>query len=175
MSFVSRWVKRFKPLEIEDGFFGHLVYVKATSTKFPYWVAWRHFSPCSSEIKLFIDAPGPGLPPNEGQRAFYDWVEQDYKLIFAKVEIALPPVFEPLMQEQSMLVPFSKVFAAPFSTAFHLTSFSMPAPQDGMEPEWEMSFESNSKPDFLVQVDLIGANPQPDIFVDFVDHAPARF
>jgi len=175
MSFVSDWLNRFKPPEIEDEFFGRLVYVKAAGAKHPYWEGRRHFSPCSGDIKLFIDAPGPGLPPNERQREFFGWVERDYERIFAKIERVLPPAFEPLMRKTSMLAPYAQVFGAPFASTFRLTSFAIPAPWDGILSEWEMSFESNSEPHFLVQMDLIGADPQPDVFVDFVDYAPARF
>jgi len=166
VGFFSDLVKRFKPLEIEDGFFGHLTYMKTPSARISYWEAERRFAPTAANVELFIDAPGSKLPPNEKQRAFFNWVEQDYEIILAHIEQVLPSLFERLNQ-RSLVAPFAAKFSAPFSGMFHLTSFSIPVPCEGVAPAWGMSFESNTKPDFLLQVELIGADPRPDISFDF--------
>ncbi len=162
----SRLLRRFKPLEIDDPFFGRLVYMKISGPGISYWESERQFSPCSRQVELLIDAPGPKLPPNEDQREFFNWVEQNYAEILKSIESVARPAMEDLMRKP-LMAKYSDVIGQPFSSAFHLDSFSIPVPRAGVAPKWEMSFESNSDVGFLVTVELIGADPQPDISIDF--------
>lgn len=166
MGFISRLFGLFKPLEIDDPFFGRLVYMNVSGPSVSYWESERQFSPCSRPVELFIDAPGPKLPPKEDQREFFNWVEQNYAEILTSIESVAQPVMEDMMRKP-LMAKFSDVFDQPFSSAFHLGSFSIPVPQIGIAPKWEMSFESNSDVGFLVTVEMIGADPQPDISIDF--------
>lgn len=55
--------KMFRPLEVEDDFFGHLKYIRLPQDCISYWEATRLFTPTAREIELFVDAPAPELPP----------------------------------------------------------------------------------------------------------------
>jgi len=165
MQFISRLMKWFKPLGIEDAFFGHLAYMEVSHGA-SYWEAKRPFGPISAYVEAFIDAPGPRLPPNEEQRAFFGWVEQNYPAILANVERALPSLLEQLTK-RPLIAPFTSILSTPFSDTFRLTSLSIPVPHDGVVPKWEISFESNAGEALLLTVQMIGTDPQPDISFDF--------
>ena len=166
MGFFSSLLRHFKALEIDDPFFGRLVYMKVSGAQIPYWECKRQFSPCSRQVELFIDAPEPKSPPNEKQREFFNWVEQNYAELLTSIEEATKPSIEELVR-RPLMAQFSNVLDVPFASMFHPSSFSIPVLRDGVMPEWEMSFESNSEVCFLATVELIGGNPRPDISIDF--------
>jgi hypothetical protein len=142
---LLRGLKSFRPLEVDDEFFGHLVYIK-TRTR-PYWEAERSFSPSGTEIELFIDAPGHEQSPNQAQREFFAWVERDYAAIIIDVERVSRPVFENW---------FGKPIEGAFEEEFKLSSFSIPLPTDG-PAEWEMTFDSRTDREHMLVVTLQGS------------------
>jgi hypothetical protein len=150
MRFLGRLLKRFKPLEIDDPYFGRLVYMKLPKGKVSYWEAKLHFHPCGREIELFIDAPGHEQAPNEEQREFFAWVQTSYPAIIAGIEGVLRARSEQWTRQK---------LTKKFEEAFKLTSFSIPLPTDE-PPEWEMSFDSEADADHLFTVSLQGVEVQ---------------
>jgi len=146
MGFLSELFKRFKPVEVDDAFFGRLVYIKRSNGR-SYWEGRHRFSPCRQEIGVFIDAPGHRQAPDQKQREFFSWVERDYEAIIASVGRVLRPQYEQWTR---------KPFAKPFKSEFKLTSFDIPL-QTGDPMEWEMCFDSETDANHLFSVTLQGA------------------
>ena len=146
MGLLGALLKKFRPLEVEDEFFGHLVYMKMPKGRIAYWEAKRLFSPSGREIELFIDAPGPEQAPAELQREFFAAVERNYSKIVTAVESVLRSQFEEWT---------GKPLAAPFDSEFTMTSFSIPHAPLGVA-QWEMSYESRSDANHLLTVSFQG-------------------
>lgn len=146
MNLISALLKKLRPLEIEDSFFGRITYIKMPKGRISYWEAKRLFKPSSREIELFIDAPAAELPPNDLQRQFFTFVETHFKEILKAVEVILRPQFEEWTR---------KPLAEPIEAEFTMTGFSIPcAPLE--QAEWEMSFESKTDANHLFSVSLNG-------------------
>jgi len=146
LGFLKKLLKRFRPLEAHDAFFGRILYMRMPKGKTSYWESKRMFSPCGGEIELFIDAPGHNQPPDEKQRNFFSWVEREYRAIVAHVELVLRPQFEQWTRNP---------LAKPFAEEFKLVSFSIPLITED-SAEWEMSFESTTDENHLFTVTLHG-------------------
>jgi len=146
MGILSNLLNKFRPIEIDDKFFGHLIYMKMPQGRISYWEASRVFSPTGQEIELFIDAPAPEQPPDELQRQFLLSIESKYKEILLSVEAVLRPQFEEWTR---------KPLSGTLDTEFTMTSFSIPyaALHDA---EWEMSFDSRTDANHLYTVTLNG-------------------
>lgn len=138
--------KMFRPLEVDDEFFGHLKYIKLPQGYISYWEATHLFSPMAREIELFVDAPAPELPPSELQREFFLTVEQHYSRILIEVEAVLRPHFEEWAR---------KPLSGPFTAEFTLTSFSIPNVAIE-EARWDMCFESTTESNHLFMVEMRG-------------------
>ncbi len=146
MGIITNLLKKLRPPEVEDEFFGRLVYMKMPKGRISYWEAKKVFSPAGREIELFIDAPAPGELPGELQRQFFLTAERNHDKILSAVEALLRPWFEEWTRKSLTL---------PFGTEFTMTSFSIPnAPI--YEAEWEISFESQTDPNHLFTVALRG-------------------
>ena len=148
MTMLSDHFKMFRPLEVEDEFFGHLKYIRLPQDCISYWEATRLFTPTAREIELFVDAPAPELPPSELQRQFFLTVEQHYSRILVEVEAVLRPHFEEWAR---------KTLSGPFSTEFTMTSFSIPNVAIE-EAHWDMCFESITEPNHLFMVEMQGTH-----------------
>ena len=146
MGILADFLKRFRPLEVADEFFGRLTYMKMPKGRVSYWEATRTFAPSGREIELFVDAPGPELLPNESQRQFFLTVEGHYSGIVASVEAVLRPQFEAWCRAP---------LALPFEREFTLTSFSIPN-MALADAQWEMSFDSHTDQNHLFSVSLVG-------------------
>jgi len=142
MGFFSSLFKRLRPPELDDEFFGRLVYMKMPQGRVSYWEAKRVFPPTGREVELFIDAPAPLATPNETQRNFFLEVAHDYHGILAAIEPLLRSELETWIH---------KPIERPFADEFILTSFSIPVPSE-MPPDWEMSFDSVTDPNHLFSV-----------------------
>lgn len=140
--------KMFRPLEVEDEFFGHLKYITLPQGSISYWDATRLFTPTARKIELFVDAPAPKLPPSELQRQFFLTVEQHYSRILVEIEAVLRPHFEEWSR---------KPLSGPFSTEFTMTSFSIPNVAIE-EAQWDMCFESITEPNHLFMVEMRGTH-----------------
>ncbi len=138
--------KKFRPLEVEDEFFGHLIYMEMPQGRISYWEAKRIFSPTAREIELFVDAPAPELSPSALQRQFFLTVEGHYSRILADVETVLRPQFEEWSH---------KPLSGPFSTEFTMASFSIPNVVME-EAQWDMHFESKTDLNHLFIVAMRG-------------------
>ena len=112
MKMLRDLFNQFRPLEVEDDFFGHLKYIRLPQDCISYWEATRLFTPTAREIELFVDAPAPELLPSELQRQFFLTVEQHYSRILVEVEAVLRPHFEEWAR---------KPLSGPFSTEFTMT------------------------------------------------------
>jgi hypothetical protein len=146
MGLLSDLLKKFRPLEVRDEFFGYLVYMRTPKGRVAYWEAKRVFSPSGRVIELFIDAPSPELPPSELQRQFFLAVEQHYDGILASVQAVLRPQFEEWTR---------KPLSTPVESEFTMTSFSIPN-VTFRQAQWEMSFESQTDANHLFTVSLSG-------------------
>lgn len=146
MGLLGNLLKKFRVLEVEDEFFGHLTYMKMPKGRISYWEAKRLFSPSGREIELFIDAPGPEQKPAELQRQFCAAVERKYSKILTAVESVLRPQFEEWTR---------KPLAVPLAAEFTMKSFSIPHAQLDVA-QWDMSFESQSDANHLFTVALHG-------------------
>ncbi|OAI19158.1 MULTISPECIES: hypothetical protein [Methylomonas] len=146
MSLISSLLKKFRPLEVDDPFFGLITYMKMPRGRISYWEATRLFKPSNREIELFIDAPAAELPPNELQRQFFTSVEVRFKEVLKAVELVLRPQFEEWTR---------KPLCESFEVEFTMTSFSIPC-ASLEHAEWEISFESKSDANHLFSVSLIG-------------------
>ncbi|HEV8326393.1 MAG TPA: hypothetical protein VGQ08_02830 [Nitrospiraceae bacterium] len=149
MRMLSDLLKKLRPLEVDDEFFGCLIYMKMPKGRISYWEAKRTFSSSGREIELFIDAPALELPPSELQRQFFLTVERHYSSILAAVETVLRPQFEEWSR---------KPLSGAFSTEFTMTSFSIPnvVIEDS---RWQMYFESQTDANHLFNVALRGEHP----------------
>ncbi len=146
MGILSNLLRRLRPLEIEDDFFGHLTYMQMPKGSISYWEAERTFAPTGRDVELFIDAPSPKQPPDELQRKFFRTVERRYESILSAVETVLRPQFEEW---------FDKPLSVPFTQEFTMGSFSIPHVM-GDEAEWDMSFDSRTDAGHLFTVYLRG-------------------
>lgn len=155
MGFLGALFKRLRPPELEDGFFGRLVYMKMPKGRASYWEAKRLFPPANREVDLFIDAPAPLAAPNEAQHNFFLEVAHDYAGILAAIEPVLRREFEAWTH---------KPMERPFADEFILGSFSIPAPSE-MPPEWELSFDTVTDPEHLFSVRMRGRVPG-DVTID---------
>lgn len=145
MGLLSALLQRFRPLVIDDEFFGRMVYMRMPKGRVSYWEAQRPFAPIGREIELFIDAPSPEQPPDETQRQFFMDLESGYGEIADAIDPALRLVFEEWTR---------KPLEASFTEEFTLTSFAIPrAP---LVSPWEMSFDSKSDSNHLFTVTLRG-------------------
>ena len=146
MGMLTNLLNKFRPIEFDDKFFGHLIYMKMPKGRISYWEASRVFSPTGQEIELFIDAPAPEQPPDELQRQFLISIESRYREILVAVEAVLRPQFEEWTR---------KPLSGTLDTEFTMTSFSIPhAPLQ--EAQWEMSFDSKSDVNHLFTVAISG-------------------
>ncbi len=141
--------KKFRPLEIEDAFFGRLRYVDVRPEPKSYWEAQRSFPPTGRDIELFIDAPGPEQPPNEHQQRFYTSVEENFSELLAAAEAAILPELESFM---------GKPVERPFHDDLTMTGFSIPD-ADLADAEWDMSFDSQSDMSHFITVNFEGLKP----------------
>lgn len=142
-------LKRFRPLELEDLFFGRIVYMKMPRGRRSYWEARRVFEPTGREIEVFVDAPAPQQPPSVGQREFFSAVERDYLRILEAVDGTLRSEFEGWT---------GKPLVGPLDAEFTLSGFSIPdAPLE--KADWEISFDSASDEGALFTVSLTGMTP----------------
>lgn len=142
-------LRKLRPLQAEDVFFGRLVYMKMPGDQGSYWEARRKFGTSGQEIELFIDAPAPKQPPAERQRDFFTTVERDYARILEAVDPVLRSEFygwtgEPL--------------SGPIEETFELESFSIPDATIE-EAEWEISYETTGGAKALFSVQLTGLTP----------------
>ncbi len=142
MKVLQELLRRFKPLEIEDAFFGRLIYMKMPKGRISYWEAKRRFLPTKTDIELFIDAPGDELPPSELQRHFFTTIERDYIQYIAAADAVLRPEFEKWTRSP---------LSTPFEAEFTMTSFSIPNTRIE-EAEWDISFESRTDRNHLFTV-----------------------
>ena len=148
MSILKSLLKIFRPLIIDDPFFGSLTYMKMPKGRISYWEATRFFAPTNREVELFIDTPAPEQPPSDLQRQYFSDVETRFKEILAAAEIVLRPKFE-AWSRQSLV--------QPFASEFIMTSFSIPAlPLE--QADWEISFESQTDKNHLFTVSFKGLN-----------------
>jgi hypothetical protein len=146
MSIITSLLKKFRPLVIEDQFFGSLTYMKMPKGHVSYWEATRHFSPTNREVELFIDAPAPEQPPSELQRQFFSSVEYRFKEILTSAEAILRSQFEEWCRQ-----PLGQPFDVEFTTA----SFSVPTlPLE--QANWEISFVSQTDENHLFSVAFSG-------------------
>lgn len=146
MSILTPFLKKFRPLAIEDPFFGSLTYMKMPKGRVSYWEATRLFSPTNREIELFIDAPAPEQPPSESQRRFFSSVEHRFKEVLTSAEVILRPRFE-----EWCGLPLGQ----PFEVEFTMASFSIPTlPLE--QADWEMSFVSQTDENHLFSVAFTG-------------------
>ncbi|WP_285608087.1 hypothetical protein [Geothrix edaphica] len=148
MGLLSGLLKKFRPLQVDDSFFGRITYMKVHTANASYWEAKRSFAPTGREIELFIDAPAPEQPPNTLQRQFFENVESRFIEIAAAAEYVLRPLFEKWTHQ-----PLSN----PFDVEFTLTSFSIPCVAFD-NADWEMSFESKTDENHLFSVAFSGMN-----------------
>lgn len=143
---LSNILKKFRPLEFQDEFFGRLIYMKAPKGRISYWEARRVFASTGREIELFIDAPSHEQPPHQVQREFFSAVESRFKEILAATETVLRPQFEEWARQ-----PLSE----PFELEFTMTSFSIPYTTLD-QATWEASFELKTDANHLFTVALRG-------------------
>jgi hypothetical protein len=132
MNLIKNFLKKLKPFEKNDPFFGPLTYMKMPKGRLSYWEAKKRF--CGGDVELFIDAPAPMQLPNEEQRAFFSDVEKHYDDI-------LPSAVSVILAASQDL----------HAKNFIPVSFSIPLqPLD--KADWEISFEitGNSSPLFSV-------------------------
>ena len=146
MGILANLLKKFRPVELDDKFFGHLTYMKMPKGRISYWEAKKVFAPTGHEIELFIDAPAPEQPPDEIQHQFLMSIESKYGEILVAVETVLRPQFEEWSR---------KTLSETFGDEFTMTSFSIPhaALHDA---QWEMSFESKTNAQHLFTVSISG-------------------
>lgn len=143
-------LKRFRPFETQDDFFGRLVYIRIPRGPHPsYWEAKRTFGPTGKEIDLLIDAPAERQPPSERQRDFYRKVEQHYPDLLAAAEAAVLPELEAWIGR-----PLDK----PIRDDLTMTGFSIPD-ADLRHTEWDMAFDSASDMSHFINVYFEGMKP----------------
>jgi len=146
MKLLFDFLKKFRPLALQDDFFGQLTYMEAPEDRVSYWEAKRVFVPTGREIELFIDAPAPRQPPRQGQREFFLAVEERFKEVLAASEVILRPQF----QEWT-----GQPLTEPFEIEFTMGSFSIPCASLD-HATWEMSFDSRSDANHLFTVTFQG-------------------
>lgn len=142
-------LKRFRPFEMEDPFFGRLVYMKMPRERGSYWEAKRVFGPTGKDIEMLIDAPAARQPPSERQRQFYKAVEDNYAEIFAIAAAAVKPELEEWMQR-----PVDR----PIEEDLTMTGFSIPD-TELRHAEWDMGFDSASDMSHFINVYFLGMKP----------------
>jgi len=146
MELLSNLLKKFRPLEVQDDFFGRITYMRMPKGRISYWEAKRVFAPTGREIEVFIDAPAPEQAPQQLQREFFLSVENRFKELLAASEAILRPQFEEWVRR-----PLSE----PLEREFTMASFSIPcAALD--HATWEVSFESKTDENHLFTVTLHG-------------------
>jgi hypothetical protein len=156
MGLLDRLLKRFRPLEAEDVFFGRLVYMKMPKGKVSYWEAKRAFAPTGGEVELFIDAPAPEQPPDAVEREFFAAVERRYPELMSAVEPVLRSAYEGWRDEP---------LPGAVDEEFTLGSFSIPhAPM--ADARWEMSFDSRSDSEHLFSIEMEGETPTGEVSID---------
>jgi hypothetical protein len=140
MGIVDKILSAFRPLQVEDKFFGTLVYMKMPRGRTSYWEAQKKLR--TREVELFIDAPAPESPPSTLQQQFFAQVERDLESWFAETDRILRPQFEEWTR---------RPLTARFEDEFTLTGFDIPnvALSDA---EWEMSFDSKSDANHMFTV-----------------------
>lgn len=142
-------LKKLRPLELDDPFFGRIVYMKMPGDRRSYWEAQRVFGPTGREIEIFVDAPASQQPPSPRQREFFSAVEREYPRILEAVDGTLRSEFEGWTGQP---------LDGPLDAEFNLSSFSIPdAPME--KAEWEVSFDSASNEGALFSVCLTGMTP----------------
>lgn len=151
---LRRVITRFRPLEIDDIYFGKLVYIAMPKDKTSYWEARRWFIPCHREVELFIDAPGHKQAPDTKQRDFFTWVENYYPAIIISTTEVLRTCYENWT---------GSPLAENCNPEFILTSFSIPL-LTGDSPEWEISYEQAAT-NHLFTVSMRGIKPV-DVSID---------
>lgn len=146
MGMLSNLLKNIRPLELEDPYFGSIVYMKMPQGCTSYWEASRTFQPLRREVELFIDAPAPEQPPADLQQQFFAEVESRYQELLHAVESMLRPQFETWLR---------RPLPGPFADEFTLSSFSIPHARLSVA-EWEIYFESKTDARHLFIVTLNG-------------------
>jgi hypothetical protein len=150
MGLLEKLLGKLRPLELEDEFFGPLVYMKMPRGKISYWEARRAFSPTGAEVELFLDAPAPEQPPDATQREFFAEVERRYAELMSAVEPLLRSAYERWRDEP---------LTGALDEEFTLGSFSIPhAPMAGAR--WEMTFDSRSDDEHLFSIEMEGGRPR---------------
>lgn len=141
--------KRLLPPEIDDEFFGRLIYMKMPKDRDSYWEARCVFSPTGTEVNVFIDAPAPMAAPNDAQRKFFRDVVHDY----GEIQAVVAPVLQEQLESWARK-PMTRAFADEFT----LVSFSIPVPS-AAEPEWELSFDNRTDENHMFTIQMRGRSP----------------
>jgi hypothetical protein len=139
----KRFFDRFKPVRLEDPFFGPLLYMKMPRDK-SYWEGWRNFSPLDKKVEVFIDAASPAEATSEPQRHFFRGIERDYRSICADIG----DVFRADDWAERLM-------PGTFEEDFSLGSLSIPLCRETDE-EWDMSFDALRDDRFSLWVTLRG-------------------
>lgn len=146
MQLLRKFLKRFRPSEVQDDFFGRITDMRMPKDRTSYWEARRVFAPTGREIEVFIDAPAPEQPPQQVQREFFSAVENRFKEVLAACETILRPKFEEWV---------GRPLSGAFDREFTMTSFSIPY-ATLEQATWEASFESKTDENHLFTVTLQG-------------------
>jgi hypothetical protein len=135
---------RFRPVRVEDPFFGPLLYMKMPRDRLSYWEGARRFAATGKTAEVFIDAASPTEPPMQAQRDFFRRLETDYPEVCSIVADAFAE------DEWAR-----KLMKGPFEKAFSLSSLSIPLCVEPDE-EWEITFRARKDEEHLFSATMSG-------------------
>jgi len=150
VSLLNNLFKIFRPVRLEDPYFGSLLLFKARRG-LSYWEGQREFEPLGKTVALFIDATD-STGPSQAQQRHFRWVETEYGTLCETIAGRF--------KESGWA---ARLMDRGFDNEFTLSSMSIPLCRDAAE-SWELSFDAK-RDTHLFSVSMVGREPT-NVMVD---------
>jgi hypothetical protein len=137
-----------KPTIIEDDIFGRLRFMKMKDPEKGYFEGDGLFKPTGKKIEYLIDGNENG--PDQNQKEFYRWIQENYRELVTKILPLVEDEFE------NWKVGFK---ITNFDKEFELVGVTIPK-QDKTALKWEMSFNTIHDENHQITIGFIGSEPK---------------